>query len=111
MLGSEILEDTVWNQVVDFLSRDGRLGRFYKLAGHELQATLKRHGSTSNQDLSQLFRLLSQGQEDAAHQWLSLIGEARALAMLHCLTRGTRCWIETESPVVTIRSRWRVANG
>jgi hypothetical protein len=111
MLGSEFTEDTLWNDAVDFLSRDGRLGRFYKMATHETQAILKRHGENSVQDLGHLFQLLGKKQEAPAQQWLSLIGEARAFAMLHVLTRGTRCWIETESPVMTIRSRWRVANG
>lgn len=111
MLTPQVQEDRLWNDVIELLGRGGRLARYYRLPHHELQAILKLHADSADRGLQKIFSLLQRGRSEEASTWALVQGENKVFAMIHLLARGTRCWIETESPSLTIRSRWRVAHG
>ncbi len=106
----EYKEDRVWESVLDALSDQGRLGRFNKIPKHELHALLRAHGGQSTKDLSQVFALTQSSKIDSRKDFLERAGEFRIFAMLFQVIHCMRCWVETDSPVQTVRKRWKIAN-
>ena len=104
------LEDRTWENVLELLSQGGRLSKLYKMPKHEVQAVLKAHSSTVDRDLALVFQMVIQKRALEVPAFLSRIGDYRCYAMLHNLIRCMRCWVESGSPVQTVRRRWRVAN-
>lgn len=108
---TKVTEDRVWERVLELLSTQGRLSRFQRLPRHELNATLKLYGHQAVEDLQNVFKLASSSDPDAeVLRFLTKISEGRQMAMLSSLIGSMRCWVETESPIQSVRSRWKIAN-
>jgi hypothetical protein len=106
----EIKEDRTWESVLQALSENGHLARFYKVPKHEMKALIKVHGDTSAADLGHVFSLTQRGKIEERGVFLADAGQERIFCMLHFLVRSMKCWVETESPVQTVRMRWKIAN-
>lgn len=106
----EVKEDRTWESVLQALSENGNLARFYKVPKHEMKALIKIHGDSSAADLGHVFSLSQLGRTDQRAQFLADVGQERIFCMLHFLVRSMKCWVETESPVQTVRMRWKIAN-
>ncbi len=103
-------EDRVWENVLEALSIGGRLSRYQRLPRNELANILRNHGRTSVKNLHKLYNLVQSGSERETVEYISSLPETRLLAMLYSLIHCMRCWIETDSPVTTVRRKWRIAH-
>jgi hypothetical protein len=110
----DIRDDRVWDKVLETLSAEKRLLKFQKLPRHELDAYVRLFGHRTHSDIRSLYKVVQNGGDDMAAKANDLIqkfGEPRAFAMLYQLVGCMKCWVETESPVQSVRSRWRIAHG
>ena len=106
----EVKEDRTWESVLQVLSENGNLARFYKVPKHELKALIKIHGASAASDLGHVFSLTQKGKLAERERFMTTAGQERIFCMLHFLVRSMKCWVETESPVQTVRSRWKIAH-
>ena len=106
----EYKEDRVWEQVLEALSMGGRLARMHKLRTHELNAIMKLNNQHASGDLARFFVLTQLSRLEERDEYVCKLGEHRTYAMLYTLIRCMKCWVETESPVQTVRQRWRIAH-
>jgi len=107
----EYKEDRVWEQVLEQLSQGGRLARFQRLPKHELNAYLRLFGKSTSHDLRKVFAMVqSQSPKDLLQKFIEDKGEQRVYSMLYQLIGCMKCWVESESPVQSVRARWRIAH-
>jgi hypothetical protein len=104
-------EDRIWQSVLEALSAGGRFSRFQKLSPSELRAVVRHCGTTATRDMYRLFSLTQKQLDNERRDFLSTIDEPRAYSILYTLIRSMKCWVESESPVNTVRGRWKVAHG
>ncbi len=104
-------EDKAWEVVLEALSSNGRLARYQKMPRHELTEILKKHAKDALTDLSVIYkRTKSYDARLPKEALLAGFDEPRIVAMLYSMIQSLRCWVECESPIQTVRSRWRIAH-
>jgi hypothetical protein len=104
-------EDKAWEIVLEALSSQGRLARYQKMPRHDLTGILKQYSHDALTDLSVVYKRVKTYDSQMPRESL-LIGfsEGRIVAMLYFMIQSLRCWVESESPIQTVRSRWKVAH-
>ncbi len=104
-------EDKAWEIVLEALSSQGRLVRYQKMPRNDLTQILKQNADEALQNLSQVYKRVKTYDSRLPREvLLSGFDEGRIVAMLYYMIQSLRCWVESESPVQTIRSRWKIAH-
>ena len=103
-------EDRICEVVLEFLSQKGRQAKLYRLPRHELRALLKVYGAYTVADLSKIFVMTQHEDPTARDTFLKKLDEGRVMCMLYVLVNCMKCWVESESPHQSVRSRWRIGN-
>ncbi len=106
----DLREDRAWESVLQCLSENGKLAEFYKVPKHEMKALVRLYGRDAVADLGRVFSMTSRGRYDERQAFVREMSQERIYCMLHYLVRSMKCWVETESPVQTVRLRWKIAN-
>jgi hypothetical protein len=104
-------EDKAWEIVLEALSSQGRLAKYQKMPRNDLTTILKKYSKNSLADLSQVYRRVrTYDPNQPRESLLAGFEEGQITAMLYCMIQSLRCWVESESPIQTVRSRWKIAN-
>lgn len=105
------VRDHVWEEVLELLSSQGRLNKFFKLPRHEKKALLQLYGQSAYEQLGHLFVLTQQKDFKARTEFLLGMGEFQIYAMLNVMVRSMQCWAETDGMVLQrAPTRWRIAH-
>lgn len=105
------VRDKVWEEVLELLSSQGRLNRFFKLPRHEKRALLQLYGQQSYKNLGSVFQFTQNGDFKGRAEFLGTLDDYHLFAMLNVMVRSMQCWVETEGTVhQRAPSRWRVAH-
>lgn len=105
------VRDKVWEEVLELLSSQGRLNRFFKLPRHEKRALLQLYSKQAYGQIGSLFVLTQNGNLEARAELLASLDDYHLFAMLNVMVRSMQCWVETEHAVhQRVPSRWRVAH-
>ena len=103
-------DDPTWDSVLDLLSNEGNISKFYRIPRTEMNVIMKRHGWGAAQTLGRIFTLTQSNRIDDRKQLLENIEEQELYAMLMLLGRSMKCWVETDSTDKKTLSRWKIAN-
>ena len=105
------VRDKVWEEVLELLSSQGRLNRFFKLPRHEKRALLQLYGQQAYGQLGNIFRLTQTADLEGRAEFLATLDEYHLYAMLNVMVRSMQCWVETEGTIhQRAPGRWRVAH-
>lgn len=106
----EFKDDPTWDSVLDLLSNEGNISKFYRIPRSEMNVIMKRHGWVAAQTLGKIFTLTQSNRLDDRKQLLSKLDEQKLYAMLMLLGRSMKCWVETDSTDKKTVGRWKIAN-
>jgi|GEM_PF-966709 len=105
------VRDKVWEEVLELLSSQGRLNRFFKLPRHEKRALLQLYGQEAYNNLGSVFQLTQSGNIEGRAEFLGALDDYHLYAMLNVMVRSMQCWAETEGTIhQRAPSRWRIAH-
>lgn len=105
------IRDHVWEEVLELLSSQGRLNKFFKLPRHEKRALLQLYGQIAYENLGHVFVLTQKRDYKTRTLLLGELGEFQIYAMLNVMVRSMQCWAETDGTLQQkAPSRWKVAN-
>jgi hypothetical protein len=110
MVKLDFKDDPTWDSVLDVLSNEGNISKFYRIPRTEMNVIMKRHGWVAAKTLGRIFTLTQSNRMEDRKQLLSSVDEQHLYAMLMLLGRSMKCWVETESSDKKANSRWKIAN-
>lgn len=103
--------DTVWEEVLELLSSEGRLSRYFKLPKNEKKAIGQLYSANATLRLGKIFSLTQQGKKSEREAMLAKFGPYEYYALLAVLLQSMQCWAETDGLIrQTAPSRWKVAH-
>lgn len=103
--------DGVWEEVLELLSGEGRLNRYFKLPKHEKKAISQLYGAKASLALGKVFALTQQGKRQERDTLLAQYGEFQLFSLIAVLLQSMRCWSETDGLVrQSVPARWKVAH-
>ena len=103
--------DEVWEEVLELLSGNGRLNRFFKLPKHEKRAIAQLYGAQASLTLGKVFSLTQQDRREERDVMLAGYGEFQLFALISVMLESMRCWSETDGIIrQKAPSRWKVAH-
>ncbi len=108
-------DDKVWDSVLEVLSRNGRLSRFYRLPKHEIRALSKLWSHRAPGDLGKIFALTQQNRISERDIFVESLTEGQLFALLLIVGRSMKCWVETDFMAASnykgkVGARWTIAN-
>jgi hypothetical protein len=110
-LNAIAVRDRVWEEVLELLSSQGRLNRYFKLPRHEKRALSQLYGQQAYGHLGAVFAFTQKGDVKGRAEFLASLDEYPLYAMLGVMVRSMQCWAETEGTIFQrAPSRWRIAN-
>ncbi|MEO5666826.1 MAG: hypothetical protein ABIR96_02080 [Bdellovibrionota bacterium] len=105
------VRDKVWEEVLELLSSQGRLNKFFKLPRHEKRAILQLYGHQSYANLGTLFHFTQKNDIQGRAAFLAGQDDYHLYAMLNVMVRSMQCWSETEGTIhQRTPARWRIAH-
>lgn len=105
------VRDHVWEEVLELLSSQGRLNKFFKLPRHEKKALLQLYGQSAYEQLGQVFVFTQHRDLKARSEFLAGLGDFQIYAMLNVMVRSMQCWAETDGLIQQkAPTRWRIAH-
>ena len=103
--------DTIWEEVLELLSSQGRLSRYFKLPKHEKKAISQLYSTKATLCLGKVFALTQQGKRKEREIMLAKLGAYQHYALLGVLLQSMQCWAETDGLIrQKAPSRWKVAH-
>jgi len=103
--------DTVWEEVLELLSSQGRLSRYFKLPKNEKKAIAQLYSAKATLCLGKIFSMTQQGKRKEREVMLAKLGPYEHYALLAVLLQSMQCWAETDGLIrQKAPSRWKVAH-
>ncbi len=103
--------DTVWEEVLELLSSQGRLSRYFKLPKSEKKAISQLYSTKATLCLGKIFSLTQQGKRKERQAVIAKLGAYEHYALLAVLLQSMQCWAETDGLIrQKAPSRWKVAH-
>ena len=103
-------EEKLWEAVLDVLSEDGRLSRYYRVPRSDMRFLMKQIGAQTTYDTVKVFFLIRNNQKQEACRYVQKIGDNRAFCMLKELSRSMKCWVETGTSAHQSVRNWQIAH-
>ena len=103
-------EENLWETVLDVLSEEGRLAKYYRVPRNDMRKLMRNNGHMTSVDIVKLFFLVRNGQKDEASRYLKKIGDVKVFCILKELSRSMKCWVETGSSATQSIRHWPVAH-
>lgn len=107
---TELSQDLVWESVLEALSGNGALAKFYKVSRYDMNTLMKVYGKQVPKNLSHLFSLTQRNLGEERKAFIESLDQGMVFAMLLILGRSMKCWVESESMHGNFRTRWKVAH-